>query len=135
MADLNDVIANLATAVTASSMNPQSTWSTPEGLVGNGEWVYGKIADTELLTLSGNLTTRLCSLEVNYFYRFDTVANMETGEDTVNDRLEELTTPSYYSAFAAVRNSPEPEVEVTDPLERVGLTLTFTLTAQLALEV
>jgi len=114
----------------------EASWSKPSVLVGTSLAGRVRVADTVITNPSSNATMRFATAELQLTQRAAdaSAASFVALETAVNANLETYTAPGWWSALAAVRASPTPEIEITGDPERVGLCITFTVSANMALE-
>jgi hypothetical protein len=95
-----------------------------------------RVASNEQTAIGSNLTVDLVSVDVDVLHRAagSTPAQIAAAEAALALLVVEIARPTFWTALAAARNSPLPDVDVSGELERVGEVLRYTVRASCALE-
>lgn len=133
MATVADLIANVKTWATGLGYATDREWADREApFTGARAWV--RLVSTSEVTAGSNLTVQLAEVEVTFARRLGAAETYATALGLIHATMAAATIVNSWSAMAAVRMTPAPELEPERELEKVGQVLVFAIRANVALE-
>jgi hypothetical protein len=124
--DAKALATGLGYTVVASWADRPAAWTTQRA--------YVRITDTEQLQVGSNLLVRTAQVEIRFGRRLAPLQTYQALADQATADLQNATRLDLWTAMASTRQSPVPEVEVTEELEKVGQVIFFAVRARVALE-
>jgi hypothetical protein len=124
--DAKSLATGLGYTVAASWADRPASWTTDRA--------YIRTTETEQLPLGSNFLVRTAQVEIRFGRRLQPLQTYQALADQVTADLQNATRLDLWTVLASVRQSPVPEIEVTEEMQKVGQVVFFAVRARVALE-
>jgi hypothetical protein len=124
--DAKGLATGLGYSVVASWADRPASWTTDRA--------YVRVTNSEQLQIGSNLLVRIAQVEIRFGRRLQPLQTYQALADQVVADLQNATRLDLWTNLTSTRQSPVPEIEVTEDLAKVGQVIYFAVRARVALE-